>query len=230
MMIGRKRRFAFDCDGVLVDYHEAYRRAWLAAFGEALQEREPQAYHASVRWGARFLERHEERRHLRSYMDSTFWRTMTAMPGAVEACDIFHRGLGYELVAVTALEECYQRERMMNLLDLGMPISQVICTGGGEDDAPISPKARVINALGSEGLDGFAEDCAPFLRGINPGVHLALIMAGHIGSPNVGADLALAHTTHPDVLDVAHYWAGPRSFKAAGTDPDRATRQMVYQA
>ena len=51
-----KRIIALDADGVLVDYHHAYRHAWAKTFGEWPALRDPQAYWPIDRWDVRRLE------------------------------------------------------------------------------------------------------------------------------------------------------------------------------
>ena len=65
------------------------------------------------------------------------------------------------------------------------------------------PRSRLLLAIGAV---AFVDDFAPYLRGVPAGMHKALILGGPEDSPNVGEDLALAHSTHSDLRDFARWW------------------------
>jgi hypothetical protein len=188
-----------DGDGVLVDYHHAYAQAWGKAFGEVPAIKDPDAYWALDRYDVRKLHG-DELDHFKKHMDYEFWATMPAMPGAVEACQKLVDA-GYKLICVTALEDEHKSARWKNLLDLGMPLEGIVCTGHGNDTA--SPKASVLSVLNPV---AFADDFVHYMRGIPPHIHAALIMRSKNGTPNVGPDLKLAHSQHADILSFAEYW------------------------
>lgn len=194
---------AIDGDGVLFDYHLGYKAAWKKAFGEDLQEVRPDAYFAWQRWGARRLTDPAEIAHLKTAFDADFWATLPAMPGAIQAC-IELEAAGHELVCLTALGHRFENDRLENLRWLGFPVHRVIATGDGWDMAnTLSPKAQAIKDLKPV---AFVDDLAPFFRGITGDTHLALILGGSFGSPNVGQDLGRAHSVHPDLLGFAQTW------------------------
>lgn len=118
---------ALDCDGVLLDYSTAYGRVWERAFGERVALKCARAYWPIERWGVRYLSG-DELQHLRAQMDETFWRTIPAIEGSVQACSQL-RSMGYRLVCVTAIAPRYLAARMQNLRDLGFEIEGVIATG-----------------------------------------------------------------------------------------------------
>ena len=190
---------AIDGDGVLLDYNTAYAQAWFKAFGEHLVLNNPLSYWPMERWNARRLVS-DELEQFRSAFDQAFWSTIPPVPGALEACErlVAH---GYLLVCVTALAERFADARAQNLHDLGFPISRVITTGseivGG------SPKAKAIADLRPV---AFVDDYAPYLVGVAPPVHLALIVRDPVGSPNTGALLDIADSQHLDLLDFTHCW------------------------
>jgi phosphoglycolate phosphatase-like HAD superfamily hydrolase len=193
---------ALDVDGVLFDYHEGYRRMWERTFGGPVQEVQPLAHLPRERFGVPFLADPQERNRLRQAMKSEFWGTLPALPGALEACQwlVSH---GHTLVCVSALEEEHKDVRVRNLLDLGFPITEVHCVGPDHPADGRSPKADVLNRLMPR---AFVDDHAPYLRGVDPGIHRALIAVRPMGSPNVGRDLSLASSTHSDLLDFAKRW------------------------
>ncbi len=66
---------ALDADGVLVDLHIGYARAWQQAFGVALAERDPLAYWPADRWGVEPLDA-EQRLQLRAQFEQPeMWET-----------------------------------------------------------------------------------------------------------------------------------------------------------
>ncbi len=193
------KTIAIDADGVLLDYNTAYAQAWFKAFGERLVLNNPAAYWPMERWNARRLVSNELE-HFRCAFDHAFWSTIPAVPGALEACERL-ADQGYNLVCVTALPERFADARAQNLRDLGFPITRVITTGS--EIAGGSPKAQAIADLGPV---AFVDDYAPYLVGVDPPVHLALILRDPVGSPNVGELLDIPDSSHADLLDFAKWW------------------------
>ncbi len=193
------KTIAIDADGVLLDYNTAYSKAWFNVFGERLVLNNPAAYWPMERWNARRLVSNELEQ-FRCAFDHAFWSTIPAVPGALEACERL-ADQGFNLVCVTALPDRVADARAQNLRDLGFPISRVITTGseiiGG------SPKAQVIADLGPV---AFVDDYAPYLVGVVPPVHLALILRDPVGSPNVGELLDIPDSSHADLLGFANWW------------------------
>ena len=132
-----------DGDGVLLDFHAAYRQAWHQAFGELPALKDRNAYWPMDRWDVHRLA-HDELAHFRSHFDDAFWRGVPAIPGAKEACQKLVDA-GYDLVCITALEDKFQEARLQNLRDHGFPVHQVVTTGN--TDGATSPKAEALRAL-----------------------------------------------------------------------------------
>lgn len=190
---------ALDADGVLLDYNLAYAGAWERAFGHYPQERDPQAYWAIDRWQVQRLTG-EPLEQLRSSFDELFWSTVPAITGAVEACRALHAA-GYELVCVSALQARYADARLSNLRAHGFPIDRVLATGN--TIGARSPKAEALDALRPV---AFVDDYLPYLTGVSPAIHCALVMRQRNGSPNVGELLSMAHTQHDDLAAFAQWW------------------------
>ena len=125
---------------------------------------------------------------------------MPAIPGAVEASVRLHDA-GFELVCVTALDSEFEASRLKNLRALGYPIERVYAAP--HDGGLRSPKADMLAELRPV---AFVDDYLPYLRGVAPDVHTALITRGATGGPNVGPELALAQSTHIDLADFANFW------------------------
>ena len=138
---------ALDADGVLVDLHIGYARAWQRAFGVTLAERDPLAYWPTDRWDVS----HSMPKSVCCCARSSTARcgSLPAIDGAVEACHRLHDA-GYELVCVTALEARFQAARLRNLKALGFPIRRVVATGHVEGER--SPKADAIAGAAAGGL------------------------------------------------------------------------------
>ena len=104
-----KQIIALDADGVLLDYNQAYPRAWERAFGVYPKEKDPDAYWALDRWDIKWLDG-DRLDQLRAAFDAEFWETVPAMPGALEACNAL-QAAGYTLVCVSALQKQFASAR-----------------------------------------------------------------------------------------------------------------------
>lgn len=190
---------ALDADGVLLDYHRAYAEAWAKAFGTMPAVRDPLAYWPLDRWEVRRLVG-EELEQFRACFDHHYWSTIPAVSGAVDACHALVDA-GYELVCVSAIKLQYEAARLQNLRDCGFPIARVLATPN--TGIGVSPKAAALRELKPV---AFVDDFLPYLRGIPTDVHAALILREPNGSPNVGEDLVLAHSQHPNLAAFAKWW------------------------
>jgi hypothetical protein len=187
---------ALDADGVLLDFHVGYARAWKRAFGLLPRERDAQAYWPLDRWQVERLTG-DRLTHFRAQFNEEFWSTLPAVDGAVAACRLL-ADAGFNLVCVSALDERFAPARLRNLRELGFPIARVVATGNAAGTR--SPKADAIAAMKPV---AFVDDYLPFLRGLPVGVHAALVLRAPHGSPNAGPDLALAHSVHDDLAAFA---------------------------
>lgn len=203
----KKEIIALDGDGVLLDYHTAYRFAWERAFGVLPDIVDPQAYWAMDRYAVRRLEG-EERERFRQCFDHVHWSSLPALPGAAEAC---HRlnDAGYELVCVTAIGQEFEKARLANLRNAGFPIERIIAT-------PMSiygdsPKVAALTELRPV---AFVDDYLPYFAGIPSEIHAALILREPNGSPNVGPELQNVHSRHKDLSAFAGWWLESGGLKA----------------
>lgn len=190
---------ALDCDGVLLDYGSAYGRAWTQAFGQVLSLKNSDAYWPMDRWGVPRLSGSELER-FRAAFDQSFWSSIPAISGAVDACQKLIDA-GFVLICVTALDKRNLDPRKRNLSNLGFPLSDVIATPHKADGR--SPKADVLNELRPA---AFVDDFAPYLRGVDGAIHKALIVRDPINSPNTGEVMELAHSTHANLTSFASWW------------------------
>lgn len=194
-----KSVIALDADGVLLDFHAGYASAWQRAFGVRPVERDPQAYWPIDRWAVERLDE-ARRAHFRRHFDETFWTTVPAIDGAVDACHRLHDA-GFDLVCVSALESEFEAARLCNLRQHGFPIERVVATGNAAGQR--SPKADAIAELDPE---AFVDDYLPYLRGVPAHIHTALILSAPNGSPNAGPELSLARSVHDNLAGFAATW------------------------
>ncbi len=194
-----KPLIALDADGVLLDFHVGYAGAWHRAFGVRPAERDPLAYWPMDRWHVDRLDK-TRRVHFRRFFDETFWTSVPAIGGAVDACHRLHDA-GFDLVCVSALEQEFETARLRNLRDLGFPIESVIATGNAAGER--SPKADAIKRLDPA---AFVDDYLPYMRGLPAHVHTALVLRAPNGSPNTGAEMSLARSVHDDLGGFVEYW------------------------
>lgn len=192
-------KIALDADGVLLNFHEAYRQAWYRAFNELPVLKDPNAYWPIDRWQVRRLAG-EELLYFRSFFGDEFWGNIPAIEGAVKACTDL-QDAGYELICVSALESRFQKLRLLNLRQEGFPIARVIATDNS--DSGISPKASAIHELQPI---VFVDDFLPYHRGISKDIHKALVTREKNGSPNVGEELKLIDSSHQDLAGFAQWW------------------------
>lgn len=186
---------ALDADGVLLDYHVAYRQAWSRAFGGNPSLRDPLAYWPIDRWNVSRLSGRDLAK-FRQRFDEEFWSSIPPCDGAVDACLRLQQE-GFELVCVTAIEDQFLNARRTNLQRCGFPIELVFGTDGAA--GAVSPKAAVLASLKPW---AFVDDFLPYFRGLPINIHRALIVREPNGSPNIGPDLSSIHSQHPNL---AHF-------------------------
>lgn len=195
----QNRIIALDADGVLLDYNLAYADAWKKAFGIYPKEVDPNAYWAQDRWDVEQLDG-VRLEHFRASFDETFWESLCAMPGAIEACKDL-KSAGYLLVCVTALPDRFAAARKRNLQRLGFPIEIVMATGKHAEGK--SPKADALHSLRPV---AFVDDYLPYMAGVHPDVHQALIVRSPNGSPNTGGALLSVASKHNSLREFSEWW------------------------
>lgn len=198
-MTSQKPIIALDGDGVLLDYHLAYQHAWLKAFGNLPEIKDPFAYWPKDRYDVRHLESNELD-YFRSFFDDNFWANIPPINNAIDACYRLVDS-GYKLVCVTALEHRYQSARFKNLRDQGFPITHVVTTS--QTDGNVSPKKAAVENLEAV---AFVDDYLPYFRGLCGTVHRALILREPHGSPNQGAELSNVDSLHSDLMTFVMDW------------------------
>ncbi len=195
----QNRTIALDADGVLLDYNRGYAAAWKRAFGINPKEVDPNAYWAQDRWEVEQLDG-DRLEHFRASFDETFWESLYALPGAIQACKDL-KSAGYLLVCVTALPDRFAAARKRNLQRLGFPIELVMATVKHAEGR--SPKADALHQLSPA---AFVDDYLPYMAGVRAGIHRALITRDSNGSPNVGEALQSVASQHNNLKEFSDWW------------------------
>ncbi|MDO8651683.1 MAG: HAD family hydrolase [Undibacterium sp.] len=188
-----------DADGVLLDYNLAYAKAWEQVFRTYPHEKNANAYWAIDRWAVDRLEG-ESLADFRGAFDELFWGNIPAVEGSLAACHALYQA-GYELICVTALPAKFQAARRQNLIQLGFPIDIVHTVDHADGD--VSPKATLVNSIKPA---AFVDDYLPYLVGIRPDIHSALILRETEMSPNKGELLSCAASQHTNLEGFARWW------------------------
>lgn len=194
-----KKTIALDADGVLLDYHAAYRLAWERAFSILPELKDELAYWPLDRWNVERVTG-AKLEQFRTCFDEHFWSTIPATLNSVEACLKLHDA-GYELVCVSAVQTQFQQARLSNLQSCGFPIEHVIATPNVAGS--VSPKAEALLKLKPI---AFVDDYLPYMRGVSDNIHKALILREPNGSPNTGEELSNVHSQHTDLASFTNWW------------------------
>jgi hypothetical protein len=195
----KKRIFALDADGVLLNYNRAFPGVYQKAFGKPLELIRPDAYHATNAYGLTLAKGTPEYDQFYAHFGYEAWSTMPVYDGVVEACHALHQA-GYTLVCVTSMPPEFEQARMENLRAHGLPFEQVIATGRYKG---INPKLEVLQQLQPV---AFADDLAHNFHGLDGSVHKGLIDYGNYDSPNRTLDLSVADSTHSSLLEFVTWW------------------------
>ena len=188
-----------DADGVLLDYHEGYARAWERAFGERPKVRNPDGYHPMDYWDVKHLTLDEQRKLGRDGFTHDIWMSMPAIDGAVEACRAL-RIAGYRLICVSAISSRFEMVRALNLENLGIQVEDMIGVGelGGSN-----PKATTLRRLAPV---AFVDDYLGYLQGLHHETWRALVEGRPHNNPNHDPTLMPAHSRHASLKDFAQWW------------------------
>lgn len=214
ILIPKRRIIALDADGVLLDYNKAAANAWHAAFGVFPSVLDAKAYHFRNVY-AMDLTDESVKAQYKAEFSKKAWRTMPALPGAIEGCQMLHE-MGYELHVVSAMPEDYAQARRDNLRDLGMPIASVTATGAREDAS--NPKLQTLLRLQPI---AFVDDLLLNFEGVHHAMHCALLHWDSVDNPNESHHHALKASSHASMVEFAQYWAEYGPCCEGGRNPAR---------
>ncbi|MNR71388.1 hypothetical protein D3C71_20030 [compost metagenome] len=198
---------ALDCDGVMLHYQSVFPAVWKEAFGEDIRVVRPTCYQATDMFGVSFKDAEHERRFYDTF-DHRYWGGMTALEGALEACELLCDS-GFRLVCVTAMPARYREARSENLQRLGFPIEDVIATGGRSDGDPnANPKLAALQALRPV---AFVDDRLDNFEGVGDLTHCAWIDGKHHDCPSAPyVERGWHHSAHGNLLDFAKMMCAER--------------------
>lgn len=120
------KKIVLDCDGVLLDYSEAYRRIYEQHFETSLSIVKPDAFHAEEYYGISFTD--ITRCAFEDAFNQFGWCSMKPLAGAIEATRLLKEA-GYTIHIVTSIPDLARDIRAQNLKSLGFIIDEVITTG-----------------------------------------------------------------------------------------------------
>lgn len=198
---------AVDADGVLLNYEHHYRHLAEVALGRSFdREIDPEADHAAERYG---IPRNPETwAKLAPLFAQGGWRTLPALPGAVEAARLLQEQ-DVRLVCVSCLPEEFAIDRAENLMALGIHVDDVIAVGAGA--AGENPKRAVLESLAP---DVFVDDWASNFEGLPTRTTCVWVTDGQRRRHDrCLKSLALAHHWMPSFHDFARqFLADPGRF------------------
>lgn len=119
---------ALDCDGVLLNYIDKYKSIYEEMFNTEISVVNPRSFTADVHLGIDWTGREKEQCDFYELFAQKGWKSMKALPGAVQATEHM-RDLGYKVVVVTSMPEEKALDRASNLKDVGIYFNDVIACG-----------------------------------------------------------------------------------------------------
>lgn len=198
--IPKKRIIALDADGVLLNYNRAAFHVWTRAFGQEPTVKDPNAYHFRNAYNIDLTDPEINSQYYRTFA-KTGWRSMEALPHALEGCQML-KDMGYELHVVSSMPGAFQAQRHANLLDLGMPIESVTATGRAKGGG--NPKLEALLAMAPV---AFVDDLLSNFEGVHDKMHCALLHWDSVDNPNEAHEYRMKASSHPNMVDFAQYWA-----------------------
>ena len=189
-----------DADGVMLDYHAAYIKAYENFSGAKPKLVNPNAYWVIDQYDIERLNENDLKR-FKANFNKEFWENVPALPGAVEACNMLAEY--YRIVCVTAIDPEFSQARYYNLRNLNFNVDFVYGTGHPKSG---SPKKDLVNHLRPI---AFVDDYICYHEGIDPDIHRALITRENENSPNNDKHNRFTiqvDSEHKDLLEFAKWW------------------------
>ena len=142
MFTNEKPIFLIDCDGVMLDYNEAFKIFYEKIYGVKLTLVNPKAYHATEMWGVGEMKKEEYSYFKTESNKLGMWENMPALPGALEFVQKLSKD--FRVWCLTSMPTEFEKQRHNNLKNLGFPIERVIATSrvGREN-----PKKKYIEEI-----------------------------------------------------------------------------------
>lgn len=137
-----KPLFLIDCDGVMLDYNQAFKEHYEKIYNKTLTLKKPKSYLAAEMWGVGNMSKEDYHHFKHESANIGMWENMPALPDALE----FVKELSkyFTVWCLTSMPTQYEQARLKNLQNLGFPIEKVIATSRvGEEN----PKKKFVEKL-----------------------------------------------------------------------------------
>lgn len=197
--IKKEKIIVLDCDGVLLDYNEAFGRVWQEYYNKELPVFDGSLYHAENYYNLKWSHI-DERKKFFNHFNTCGWSIMKDFPQSIEATHLL-REAGYKILVVTSMSLSGQAMRHENLTRLGFAIDATIATGSKINNT--NPKKTYIENLNP---DFFVDDLLSNFEEINNQTNFVLIDNRASDSPNLITDRSsiLLHSTHSNLWNFVH--------------------------
>lgn len=190
----KNKIIALDCDGVLLNYNEAYGRALEQFLGIKPNIVSPESYFCHNYFDVKL--KPEQKTEFFKFFNDKGWATMTDLPQSIEATKKLRQD-GYKIIVVTSMPKMAQEMRHQNLLNLGFAIDATIATGKKQNN--INPKKSYIEVLSPE---YFVDDLVENFHNIDSPTHFVLVDNEAPDSPNLNFEHNVKlHSTHNNLWD-----------------------------
>ncbi len=125
------KKIVLDVDGVLLNFIEAFEQVALSMEKELGTKIviDPLKYSLQERLS---INLEQENMVWAKFNKDGYWEKLNPLPGVIEAIDAIN-GAGFEIYIVTAIEEAFKDQRLLNLTKIGVSPKQIHCVGYGQD-------------------------------------------------------------------------------------------------
>ena len=137
-----KPLFLIDCDGVMLDYNQAFKEYYEKIYNKKLYLTNPKSYHAVNVWGVGKMSSEEYIYFKKEMAKNGMWENMPALPDALEFVKEISKY--FTVWCLTSMPTEYENDRLKNLKKLGFPIERVIATSRIADE---NPKKKFVDDL-----------------------------------------------------------------------------------
>lgn len=172
-----------DVDGVLLDFIKAFENTAKSMEKELGQKItvDPTAYQLTKRLG---ITQEQEDKIWTRFAESGQWEKLTPLPGVIEAIDAINKA-GFDIYVVTAIEEIFKNQRLVNLTHIGVSPKEIYCVGYGKD------KGEIIAGIQP---DVFIDDRLEHLHNASVAYHLVWLqddVEQHNVKEDAGVDVSV---------------------------------------
>lgn len=137
-----KPLFLIDCDGVMLDYNQAFKEHYEKIYNKQLALKKPKSYLATEMWGVGTMAKEDYHHFKTESANLGMWENMPALPDALEFVKEISQY--FTVWCLTSMPTEYENERLRNLQRLGFPIEKVIATSRVGDE---NPKKKFVENL-----------------------------------------------------------------------------------